>query len=89
MHLKKYRRPTVKDALRAVREELGPAALVLSTELVPVAGVKGWLGRKEVEITAGTFEFQKTAEQFPIRIQAVSNTNLILDTLRMLDEKKA
>ncbi|HEU5459239.1 MAG TPA: DUF4388 domain-containing protein [Pyrinomonadaceae bacterium] len=45
--------------------------------------------QKVVEITAGTFEFQKTAEQFPIRIQALSNTNLILDTLRMLDEKKA
>jgi len=40
-----------------------------------------------VEITSGTFEFQKTAEQFPVRIQAVSNTNLILDTLRMLDER--
>ena len=44
--------------------------------------------QKVVEITAGTFEFQKTAEQFPVRIQALSNTNLILDTLRMLDEKK-
>jgi hypothetical protein len=41
-----------------------------------------------VEITSGTFEFQKTAEQFSVRIQAVSNTNLILDTLRMLDERK-
>lgn len=43
--------------------------------------------QKVVEITSGTFEFQKTAEQFPVRIQAVSNTNLILDTLRMLDER--
>jgi flagellar biosynthesis protein FlhF len=59
MHLKKYRRPTVKEALRAVREELGPSALVLSTELVPVAGVKGWLGRREVEITAA-------AERIPV-----------------------
>ena len=41
-----------------------------------------------VEITSGTFEFQKTPDQFPTRIQALSNTNLILDTLRMLDEKK-
>jgi uncharacterized protein DUF4388 len=41
-----------------------------------------------VEITSGTFEFQKTSEQFPVRIQALSNTNLILDTLRMLDERK-
>jgi uncharacterized protein DUF4388 len=45
--------------------------------------------QKVVEITSGTFEFQKTAEQFPVRIQAVSNTNLILDTLRMLDERNA
>jgi hypothetical protein len=44
--------------------------------------------QKVVEITAGTFEFQKTAEQFPVKIQAPSNTNLILDTLRLLDEKK-
>lgn len=44
--------------------------------------------QKVVEITAGTFEFQKKEEQFPARIQALSNTNLILDTLRMLDERK-
>lgn len=41
-----------------------------------------------VEILSGTFEFQKTSEQFTVRIQAPSNTNLILDTLRVLDEKK-
>lgn len=44
--------------------------------------------QRVVEITSGTFEFQKTEEQFPARIQALSNTNLILDTLRMLDERK-
>jgi hypothetical protein len=41
-----------------------------------------------VEITNGTYEFQKTAEQITVRIQALSNTNLILDTLRLLDEQK-
>jgi hypothetical protein len=41
-----------------------------------------------VEITSGTFEFQKTPEQFTTRIEALSNTNLILDTLRLLDERK-
>ena len=41
-----------------------------------------------VEITNGTFEFQKSDEHFSTRIQALSNTNLILDTLRMLDERK-
>jgi hypothetical protein len=44
--------------------------------------------QRVVEITNGTFEFQKTSDTFPIRIQALSNTNLILDTLRLLDEKK-
>jgi len=49
-------------------------------------GDKGF--QRVVEITNGTFEFQKTADQFPDRIQAISNTNLILDTLRLLDEQK-
>ncbi len=44
--------------------------------------------RQIVEITSGSFEFQKSAEGFPIRIQAASNTNLILDTLRQLDEDR-
>ena len=44
--------------------------------------------QRVVEITSGTFEFQKSSEQYPVRIQALSNTNLILDTLRLLDEKK-
>lgn len=52
-------------------------------------GETGDLGfQKVVEITSGTFEFQKTEEQFPVRIQALSNTNLILDTLRLMDERK-
>ena len=44
--------------------------------------------QRVVEITSGTFEFQKSSEQYSARIQALSNTNLILDTLRVLDERK-
>ncbi len=51
------------------------------------AGHSGEAGfRQIVEITTGGFEFQKTSEGFPERIQAASNTNLILDALRQLDE---
>lgn len=51
------------------------------------AGSKGEAGfRRIVEITNGSFEFQKSADTFPITIQTLSNTNLILDTLRQLDE---
>lgn len=51
------------------------------------AGVKGEAGfRRIVEITNGSFEFQKSVAGFPVNIQTLSNTNLILDTLRQLDE---
>ena len=53
------------------------------------AGSKGEAGfRYVVEITNGTFEFQRSSEEFPVSIHAASNTNLILDTLRHLDEAK-
>ena len=52
-------------------------------------GEKAEVGfRRIVEITSGGFEFQKSAQGFPIRIQAASNTNLILDSLRQVDEAK-
>jgi len=44
--------------------------------------------RRIVEIATGSFEFQKSAEGFPVRIKALTNTNLILDALRQLDEAK-
>jgi flagellar biosynthesis protein FlhF len=52
MHLKRYRRETVKEALRAVREDLGPNALILSTRMVAAMGVRGWFGARVVEVTA-------------------------------------
>jgi len=52
MHLKRYRRETVQEALRAVREDLGPDALVLSTRTVPMRGLRGILGARAIELTA-------------------------------------
>ncbi|MFN2578013.1 MAG: DUF4388 domain-containing protein [Pyrinomonadaceae bacterium] len=43
--------------------------------------------RQIVEVTAGTFDFQKSIEGFPVTIEAASNTNLILDSLRQVDEQ--
>ena len=45
--------------------------------------------RQIVEITGGAFDFQKSARTFPITIEAASNTDLILDSLRQVDEEKA
>jgi len=50
---------------------------------------KGTLAfRLLVEVTSGMFDFEKAPNEFPVRIQALSNTNLILDTLRQMDEEK-
>jgi tetratricopeptide (TPR) repeat protein len=43
--------------------------------------------RQIVEITGGTFDFQKSQQTHPITIEAASNTNLILDSLRQVDEE--
>ncbi|HVS20902.1 MAG TPA: DUF4388 domain-containing protein [Pyrinomonadaceae bacterium] len=45
--------------------------------------------RQIVEITGGDFDFQKSLQSFPVTIEAASNTNLILDSLRQVDEAKA
>jgi tetratricopeptide (TPR) repeat protein len=44
--------------------------------------------RKLVEVTAGAFDFEQSLKEFPININAASNTKLILDSLRQLDEEK-
>ena len=44
--------------------------------------------RLVVEMTAGEFDFEKSQGDFPVTINALTNTNLILDTLRQLDEDK-
>ena len=43
--------------------------------------------RKIVEVTSGTFNFERSEQAFPVTIQAASNTNLILDSLRQMDEE--
>jgi tetratricopeptide (TPR) repeat protein len=59
---------------------------IVEAEAGDATGEQGF--RQIVEITTGSFEFQKSAGEFPVKIQALSNTNLILDTLRQLDEAK-
>jgi tetratricopeptide (TPR) repeat protein len=43
--------------------------------------------RQIVEITGGTFDFHPSAQMHPVTIEAASNTNLILDSLRQVDEE--
>jgi hypothetical protein len=59
---------------------------IVDAEAGGATGAQGF--RQIVEITTGSFEFQKSAQEFPVTIQALSNTNLLLDTLRQVDEEK-
>jgi tetratricopeptide (TPR) repeat protein len=92
------------DAIQVVENAKLTGALILSNEAqsgrvlfnegrivdAEAAGAKGTLAfRHVVEMTNGSFEFQKSAHEFPVVLQAVSNTNLLLDTLQHLDEAKA
>jgi flagellar biosynthesis protein FlhF len=52
MQVKQYREATVREAFRAIREELGPTALVHSSELVSARGWRGLVGMREVRVTA-------------------------------------
>jgi flagellar biosynthesis protein FlhF len=50
MYFKHFRGANVRDALRAARQELGPEAIVLSSELVAAPGWRGWVGGRLVQI---------------------------------------
>jgi flagellar biosynthesis protein FlhF len=65
MQLKRLYRPTVREALSAAREELGPGALMLSAEMVPAPGWRGWMGRRVVRLTAAS-EQQTVSDDRPL-----------------------
>jgi Domain of unknown function (DUF4388) len=43
--------------------------------------------RQIVEIQGGTFDFEKSVQTYPVTIESASNTSLILDSLREVDEE--
>lgn len=59
--------------------------LIVGAESGKLAGENAF--RQIVEITGGAFEFEKAVQSFPVTIDASSNTKLILDSLREIDEK--
>ena len=63
MHIKRYRAPTELEAVRRVREELGPDALILSVDrLRGDRGLLGLMGRSLVEVTAAVDRQARSGE---------------------------
>src|SRR5262245_24141989 len=52
MELKRFRAPSLRLALDQVKKELGPAALIVSTEKVREEGPLGLFGKDLIEVTA-------------------------------------
>lgn len=50
--VKEFRQPTVREAFQAIRDEFGPSAVVLESGLVSARGWRGWVGMREVRVTA-------------------------------------
>jgi flagellar biosynthesis protein FlhF len=63
MHLKRFRGESVQAVLACARQELGPDAVVLSTQLVPARGMRGWMGRREVELTVAIERADRTSRR--------------------------
>jgi hypothetical protein len=64
LHVKRLYRPTVREALMAAKDELGPDVLVLSTELVPAQGWRGLIGQRVVRLTAAAERPPSRSERF-------------------------
>jgi tetratricopeptide (TPR) repeat protein len=58
---------------------------IVNAETEGISGTQAF--SKIVEFTSGTFEFFLSDKEFPVVIQSSSNTNLILDTLKEIDEE--
>ncbi len=58
---------------------------IVGAEIADLTGNEAF--RKIVEATSGAFDFERHTEAFPVTINAASNTNLILDSLRQFDEE--
>lgn len=52
MHIRTFRADNLQAALAEIRQQMGPSAAVLHTRQVR-DGLWGWLGRTQVEVTAG------------------------------------
>lgn len=63
------------------------AGQIVDCELNDVRGMDGF--RKMATVEEGFFEVEKCDDLYPLTIQAPSNMNLVLDTLREIDEDRA
>lgn len=58
MKVKKYLVADIKEAIRMIKRELGPDAVILSTRKVKKRGWMGWIRRSQLEVTAAADDYR-------------------------------
>ena len=72
MLVKKFEAPTLEDALSRIKQELGPDALILSTEEKKT----NWFGKPSIEVTAEPAPEESTS--IPIPREAASRSSIVV-----------
>ncbi|MBI3579199.1 MAG: flagellar biosynthesis protein FlhF [Ignavibacteriales bacterium] len=85
MRIKKFTGASLKDASEAMKQELGPEAIVLHTRSIKKGGPLNLLGKETVEIT-GAIDDTPVAKKDPsaLRLNAANQVKQYTDTLPRL-----
>lgn len=94
MKIKKYIAPTLPEAMKAIRKDLGPEAVILNSKEIQQGGFLGFFKKKQIEVVAGLdpepITNHKKKQSLPIATSKSSklnqdNTN---ENQKVLDEIK-
>lgn len=75
------------ETANALRRVFFNSGRIVGAEAASLTGAAAF--RRIVEITEGTFRFERAGASFPVTIDSSGNTNLLLDALRQIDEENA
>jgi flagellar biosynthesis protein FlhF len=76
MKVKKYVVTDMKEAIRLIKGDLGPEAVIISTRKVRRRGWWGWLGQNQLEVTAAVDDYHDLRGQRGTGAPAVAGQNL-------------
>ena len=85
MVIKKYLVFNMNEAMRQIRQELGPDAVIISERKVRQTGIKGFFGKKMIEVTATKDGNRKKKTNFkePVKFKEEKSEDEVLKALKL------